>query len=323
VTTLATGPSLTGQLQPVRSASIRAEVAASVVALLHDEGDRVAAGTVLARLDDTAIRDAWLSARSGLTAAQSAKDIADRELQRAERLVAAGAIADRDVEAARRGALAGAAQLADATARVAAAQKQLDATQVKAPFAGVVAERPVSAGDVVAPGAPLFTLVDPASMRLEATIPAANLGDVRTGMTVQFRVSGYGARTFTGRITSVNPNADPATGQVRLYASIPNSEGALVAGLFTQGRVATEMREVLSAPVAAVDQRGLRPFVVRLRGGTVERVEVTVGLRDDERERIEITGAVAAGDTLLLGAAQGITAGSVVRVSAPSDATRN
>src|SRR5690606_19368745 len=128
---LATGPALSGQLQPVKSASIRAEVGASVIALNYDQGDRVAAGAVLARLDDTAIRDAWLSARSGLTAAQSSADIAQRELQRAERLVAAGAIAERDVEAARRGALAATAQLADAQARVSAAQKQLDATQVK------------------------------------------------------------------------------------------------------------------------------------------------------------------------------------------------
>lgn len=321
--TLATGPAMSGQLQPVRSASLRAEVAASIVALPYEPGDRVAAGAVLARLDDTAIRDAWLSARSGLTAAQSASDIAQRELQRAERLVAAGAIADRDVEGARRGALAAAAQLADATARVAAAQKQLDATQVKAPFAGIVAARPASAGDVVAPGAPIYTVVDPGSMRLEGSIPAASLGEVKVGMPVQFRVSGYGAQAFTGKITSVNPSADPATGQVRVYASIPNARGTLVGGLFAQGRVATEMREALSAPLAAVDQRGLRAFVVRLRGGVVERVEVTVGLRDDERERIEITGALAAGDTLLLGAAQGITAGSAVKVSAPTDAARN
>jgi RND family efflux transporter MFP subunit len=320
---LATGPALSGQLQPVKSASIRAEIAASIIALNYEQGDRVAAGAVLARLDDTAVRDAWLSARSGLTAAQSSADIAQRELQRAERLVAAGAIADRDVEAARRGALTATAQLADAQARVSAAQKQLDATQVKAPFAGVIAERPASAGDVVAPGAPLFTIVDPASMRLEAAIPASALAEVRVGMPVQFRVSGYTDKVFTGKVTSVNPNADPATGQVRLYASIPNSGGALVSGLFAQGRVATESRSALSAPISAVDQRGLRPFVVRLRGGKVERVDVELGVRDEELERFEILGGIAVGDTLLLGAAQGITAGTSVRVSAPTDAARN
>jgi membrane fusion protein, multidrug efflux system len=169
---------------------------------------------------------------------------------------------------------------------------------------------------------PLFTVIDPASMRLEASIPAAQLGEVRVGMPVRFRVSGYGDSTFTGRITAVNPTADGGTGQVRLYASLPNARGTLVAGLFAEGRVATDLREALSAPLAAVDQRGLRAFVVRLRGGQVERLDVTVGLRDEAAERVEVIGALAAGDTLLLGTAQGITAGSTVRVSAPTDTAR-
>jgi hypothetical protein len=59
--------------------------------------------------------------------------------------------------------------------------------------------------------------------------------------------------------------------------------------------------------------------VVRVKGGKVERVNVELGLRDDARERVEIRGGVQAGDTLLLGAAQGISAGTPVRVSAPND----
>ena len=320
-TTLSTGPSLSGQLTAEKTASIRAEVAASVLNVLHEQGARVEKGASLAKLDDAAIRDMWLSARSGVTAAQTSADQAQRELQRAERLLAAGAIADRDMEAARNGNITAQALLADAKARLSAAQKQLDATEVKAPFAGTVAERHVSAGDVVAPGMPLFTVVDPATMRLEAAVPAANLADVRVGMRARFTVTGY-STPFEGRITAVNPAADPATGQVRIYASIPNSGGQLVSGLFAQGRVATETRRALSAPVNAVDQRALKPFVVRLKGGRTERVEVAIGVRDEERERVELVGNVAAGDTLLLGAAQGITAGTIVRVTTRVDAEK-
>ncbi|HYV97280.1 MAG TPA: efflux RND transporter periplasmic adaptor subunit [Gemmatimonadaceae bacterium] len=317
-TELASGPRLSGQLTAERSASIRSEVSASVLSVLHEQGDRVEAGAQLVKLDDTAIRDMWLSARSGVTAAKTLSDQAQREVQRAERLHGVGAISDRDLESARNAAVTTQAQLADAQARLAGAQKQLDATSVKAPFAGIVAERQASAGDVVSPGAPLLTLIDPASLRLEAAVPAANLSEVRTGMRARFTVTGYGDRTFDGKITNVNPSADPSTGQVRIYASIPNSSGQLVAGLFAEGRVTTETRKGLSAPVAAVDQRALRPTVVRLRGGKIERIEVTLGVRDEERERFEISGGgIAAGDTLLLGAAQGITPGSVVKVSAP------
>jgi RND family efflux transporter MFP subunit len=322
-TELSSGPTLSGQLTAERSASIRAEVSASVVSVLHEQGDHVAAGASIMKLDDSAIRDMWLSARSGVTAAQTAADQAQREVQRAERLHAVGAIADRDLEGAKNGSIAAQAQLADAKARLSAAQKQLDATDVKAPFAGIVAERQASAGDVVAPGAPLFTVIDPASMRLEAVIPASNLADVHIGMRARFTASGYGARSFEGRITNVNPSADPATGQVRIYASIPNTSGQLVAGLYAQGRIAAETRHALSAPLNAIDQRGLKAFVVRLRGGTTEHVEVTLGVRDEERERIEIGGnGIAVGDTLLLGAAQGITPGTKVKVTTPTDAAK-
>lgn len=323
MTDLASGPTLSGQLTAERSASIRAEVSASVVQVLHEQGDRVSAGALLAKLDDTSIRDMWLSARSGLTSAQTVADQAQREVLRAERLHAAGAIADRDLEAARNALIATQAQLADARARVASAQKQLDATSVKAPFAGIIAERDVSAGDVVAPGAPLFTVIDPASLRLEAAVPASSLAEVRIGMPVRFTVSGYADRAFEGRVTNINPAADPATGQVRIYVSIPNTAGQLVTGLFAQGRVAAERRRALSVPMTAVDQRGLHPFVVRLRGGKTERIEVAIGVRDEEHERVEINGGgIAAGDTLLLGAAQGIAPGTAVKVSAASDTAR-
>lgn len=319
-TELASGPTLSGQLMAERSASIRSEVSSSVVSVLHEQGDRVAQGATLAKLDDTSIRDAWLSARSGVTSAQSAEDQAQRDVQRSERLHAAGAIADRDLEASKRAELVTQAQLADAKARLAAAQKQLDATDVKAPFAGIVAERQVSSGDVVAPGAPLFTVIDPASMRLEAAVPATALGDLRAGMPARFTVSGYGSRQFDGRITNINPSADPATGQVRIYASIPNANGQLVAGLYAQGTVAVETRRALSAPLTGVDVSGLKPFVVLLKNGKTQRVEVTTGVRDADRERIEIGGAgIAAGDTVLLGAAQGIVPGTPVRVTAPAD----
>ena len=319
-TELSTGPTLSGRLTAERSASIRAEVSASVVSVLHEQGDAVAAGTSLLKLDDTAFRDAWLSARSGVTAAQANADQAQREVQRAQRLHDAGAISDRDLEGARNAGTASQAQLADAKARLAAAQKQLDATDVKAPFAGIIAERQASAGDVVAPGAALFTVIDPASMRLEAAVPAASLSDVRIGMRARFTVSGYGTRAFDGRVTNINPSADPATGQVRIYASLPNAGGQLVTGLYAQGRVWSETHRALSAPAAAVDERGLHPFVVRLRGGKAERIEVELGVRDEERERFELaSGGIAAGDTLLLGAAQGVTPGTVVKINTPGD----
>jgi RND family efflux transporter MFP subunit len=316
---LASGPALSGNLQAAQEAVVRAQVGGTVLATVVDEGSRVATGTLLARIDDRTIRDQYLSARSAVTSAQSAADVAQRNLERNERLAAAGAIADRDLETARTQNVAAQSQLADAKARLTLAEKQLADAQLRAPFSGIVSNRKVSGGDVVQPGGEMFTIVDPTSMRLEGSVPAAQLSAVKVGSPVAFSVSGYPDRAFTGKITRINPMADPSTGQVRVVVSIPNSGNNLVGGLFAEGRVASERRNALVAPTSAVDVTGIKPFVIRLKDGKVERVEVELGLRDEESERVEIKSGVSKGDTLFVGAARGISPGTPVRVSTPSD----
>src|SRR5204863_1563017 len=187
---------------------------------------------------------------------------------------------------------------------------------------GVVSARQVNSGDVVQPGGALFTVVDPSTMRLEASVPAQSLALVRVGLPVEFAVSGYETQHFTGRVTRVNPTADPATGQVRIIAMIPNGGASLVGGLFAQGRVAAETRTAPVLPVSAVDEHGVRPSVMRIKNGKVEKVEVELGLRDDQSETVEVRSGVIPGDTVLLGTARGLSPGTVVKVSTPSDTKR-
>jgi RND family efflux transporter MFP subunit len=314
------GPVLSGAIEAERAATVRAEISASVMQTYAEPGQRVAAGAPLARLDDTAVRDQVLSARAGLSTAESANEIAQRELERAEALVKAGAIAERELERARNGASAARAQLASMRAMYTSAQNQLSKTRITAPFAGVVSARQANAGDVVSPGTALFTIVDPSTMRLEASVPAQALSAIRVGLPVEFTVSGYEARRFTGRVTRINPTADAATRQVRIIATIPNTGAALVGGLFAEGRIASETRTAPVVPESAVDVRGVRPTVMRIRNGQVERVEVELGIEDRQTEMVEVRNGLTPGDTVLLGTARGLTPGTPVRVSSPSDA---
>jgi RND family efflux transporter MFP subunit len=314
-----TGPALSGSLAPERSATIRAEMSGSVVQTFAEAGQRVRAGQQLAQIDASVLRDQQISARGAVTTAQSAYDIAQRELSRAQTLEKAGAIAQRDLEQARNALVAAQGQLSTARAQLANVNKQLDKASVQAPFDGVVSLRSVNAGDVVTPGTALYTVVDPGSMQLEASVPAEALSEVRVGMPVDFKVNGYPNRHFTGRITRVSPTADPTTRQVKILASIPNAGNTLVGGLYAEGRVSSESRTAPMVPIAAVDERGLRPTVVRLRNGRIEKTEVGLGIRDQAAETVEITSGLADGDTVLLGAARGISPGTPVKVSAPSD----
>jgi hypothetical protein len=89
--------------------------------------------------------------------------------------------------------------------------------------------------------------------------------------------------------------------------------------LFAEGRVSSQTRTGIVIPESALDVRGLRPVVRVLEQGAVARVEVEIGLRDPATDRVEVTSGLSAGDTLLLGAAQGIAPGTPVRVRQLAD----
>lgn len=313
LTELRSGPTVSGTLKPEREATVRAELSGSVVRTHTEAGEAVKRGALLATLDDTAVRDAWLSARSAMRSAEAALELARRNAERAERLAQAGAIPERDLENARWDATNAEGALADAKARLASAAEQLADTKVRAPFAGVVSERQVDPGDVVQVGAPLFTIVDPTRLELEASVPADALSRLRVGTPVEFGVSGS-SRRIAGNIERINPVVDPATRQVRIYIAVPNEDRSLAAGLFAEGRVATDAKRAVAVPLTAVDSRGTAPTVHRLEEGRVSEVPVQLGVRDEVAELVEVQAGVAEGDTLLLGSAQGMAPGSRVRV---------
>lgn len=312
-TELRSGPGISGTLEALQSATVRAEVGGAVLKTYAEAGDRVKRGAVLARIDDVALGDAFLSSRSGMRSAEAALELARRNQERSERLGQAGAIADRDLESARLQATNAVGALADAKARLASAQQQLEHATVRAPFAGTVSERQVNTGDVVQVGAALYSVVQPGNLRLEGSVPAEQIGRLKVGTSVEFSVRGFDHR-FSGRIERINPVVDASTRQVKIYVAIPNTDRSLVAGLFAEGRVATESKKAIAAPVAAVDNRGTGTTAHKLKDGRVVEVAVKLGVRDEVAELVEIVSGVAEGDTLLLGSAQGVTPGARVRV---------
>jgi RND family efflux transporter MFP subunit len=209
------------------------------------------------------------------------------------------------------------ALLADARARLMTSERELEDAFVRAPISGVVAQRSVNTGDIVTVGSELFTIVDPSSMRLEASVPSESLPELRIGAPVSFAVRGY-EQQFEGRIERIAPQTDAATRQLPIYVSIPNSAGRLVGGLFAEGRVLTASASGVVVPANAVNVSGDKPWVARVANNRVERVTVTLGLRDPRTERIQVVSGLSEGDTLLRGAAQGIAPGTLVQVSVPS-----
>ena len=311
--TIVTGPIISGELRAQREATVRAQLSGSMRQVVVEEGQAVRRGALLGRIEADPLEDALRSAESAVTSAENQLAVARREAERTEQLVAAGALAARDLDVARSNVTAAEAQLADARARLVAARNELGDAVLTAPIAGIVSDRAVNTGDVVSPGTALFTIIDPSSMRLEASVPSDELSALRLGATVRFTVSGY-EQPFEGRIERISPAADPVTRQVPIFVAIPNSGGRLVGGLFAEGRVVVEEAEGLVAPLSAVNMTADEPWVLRVVNGRSERVPVTVGVVDRRTERVHIVSGVQEGDILLRGAAQGITPGTPVDV---------
>ena len=308
------GPLLSGSLTAQDEATVRAQIGGMILETYAEPGEQVGRGTTLARLDESALRDTLTSARLAVTNARSQLALAEREAERQRVLEQAGAVAERNVETASQQVVTARAALAQARAQVSAAEKQLGYTRITAPLTGVVSEKPVSAGDVVQPGTALYTVVDPSSLELEASVPAERLAALEIGNPVEFTVNGFPGRSFRGRITRINPSADPTTRQVRVYAEIANP-GELVTGLYAEGRVASEQAIGLTVPEEAIDRRMVKPAVLRVQEGKVQRVEVELGLVDRQAQRVEIRQGVQEGDVVLVGAAQEIAPGTPVRLA--------
>ncbi|BCS34288.1 nodulation protein NolF [Luteitalea sp. TBR-22] len=315
-----TGPVISGTLAPKDQATVRAEVGGSVLSVSAEQGQAVRRGQVLARIEARTAGEAVTSAESSVRSQEQALELAKRELARAEKLVSAGAVAERAVEAARNEVVRLESEVAGARSRLLNAREALGDATVTAPISGVVAERPVNAGDVVAPGTALYTIVDPTSIQLEASVPSESLAAVRVGAQVTFQVRGYPDQAFTGRIERVSPTADPTTRQVPIWVTVDNRSGRLVAGLFADGRVTQEERRGLVLPLSVIADPETQPSVLRIRGGKVEKVSVRLGLVDAQNERAEVVEGLADGDVLLTGVAQGVTPGTQVRVTDRSQA---
>lgn len=313
---ISTGPVISGTLAAATEANVRAQVGGPLLDVRVDEGQRVRKGELLARIGPEALNAQQASQSAAVASLRNNLALAERELGRQQSLYRAGIAAKAQVDVARQQVDAARAQLEQARTQAATTNVQQSNTTVEAPLDGVVTKRAVSEGDVVQVGTTLFTIIDPQTMQLEAGVAADNLQDIRVGSPIEFTVQGIDGKTFIGRIARVNPQVDPATRQIKVFAEIPNANGALASGLFAEGRIRTTTGAGVIVPSAAIDRRMTTPAVTRVRNGLVEHFPVVLGVVDDQNDRVQIQQGVNPGDVLLVGSAQQINPGTRVELPA-------
>jgi membrane fusion protein, multidrug efflux system len=297
---LVSGPVITGSIQPERRADLRAEVPAVVMQVLKENGEPVHRGDVLAKLDETSIRDGLMSAQEAVRAASQALDQSTRSLERMKTLKASGMTSQQaldDAEVRRNNAQS---DLSAARAREVSARQQLARTVVRAPFDGIVSDRKVSAGDTASIGKELLKVIDPASMRFEGRVSADKISQVKVGQQVAFRINGYGEQQFTGTVKRIDPSANDVTRQVEVLVDFAQqSAKPRVSGLYAEGRIDAESSDALMLPERVLVKAGDKTYAWRLNGKTVTKTTLVVGARDQRSGDWEIKGGLKSGDVVL------------------------
>ena len=295
----ASGPVITGSVQPERRADLRAEVSAVVLQVLKENGEVVHKGDLLVRLDDTAIRDSLQSADESARAAAQAFDQAQRQYARVKTLQAEGMSSQQALDDAEVRRNTAQSDRVAADSRAVAARQQRTRTEVRAPFDGVVSDRKVSAGDTAAIGKELLKVIDPGSMRLEGLVSADRMGDIKVGQAVQFRINGFDKGDFSGKVRHVDASADAVTRQVAVIVDFVPGSAPKVAGLYAEGRISSDSGQAILLPEAAVVKEGDKAYVWLLSDGALAKKPVTLGERDARLGNVVILSGLAAGDRVL------------------------
>jgi RND family efflux transporter MFP subunit len=315
---LSSGPAITGSIQPERRADLRAEVQAIVMQVLKENGDTVRKGDLLVRMDDTSIRDALASAEAASRAAALSSEQAERQLERMKTLRTSGMVSAQALDDAEGRRNSAASDLEAAKARVVQARQQMTRTEVRAPFDGVVTDRKVSPGDTAQVGKELLKVIDPNSMRFEALVSADNVGDVKPGQSVHFRVNGYGDQEFTGKVRRMNPAANPTTRQVEVLVDFVGEAQPRLAGLYAEGRLEIESHSGLTVPASAVVRDGDKSQAWKVTGNKLQKVTLAIADKDPRTGDYVLKGGLAEGDQVIRYPSAMLKEGQVVQAAGPA-----
>jgi len=310
--TLSSGVPVSGSLEPKVNITVGAPMAEQVVETFVEEGQRVEQGQPLLRFKDEVVRATANSARADVATQRMQVTIAVAESTRAEALLREGAIAPRDRDNAVLAVNTARGRLALSEAQLASAEDRLTTSTVRAPAAGVVSKRYLQAGDRIDMGKPMVDIVDTRVLQLTASVPVEFVGNLGVGRTVTLQAAQLDSTHMTGRISRINPTADEATRQVRIYVDIPNAGGRLMGGIFVSGRVLVrEAPGAVAVPRSALRTEGdvRTPVVYVIAGGTVRKRVVSVGVTDEDQGLVQITSGVQAGEVVVVGPVEGLAEG--------------
>jgi len=326
--------SMPGQLDPYETVAVYPKVTGFIKSIRVDRGSHVRAGELMAELEAPELVAQRAEAQSKLQAAEAqlaaARSKADGDASTYDKLKAAaatpGVVAGNDLVLAQKAVEADQSQIAAARQNAEAARQAVqsitqmeDYLRVTAPFDGVVTERNVHPGTLVGPNSgpaastPMVRVVNMDRLRLVVPVPEAYTAGVTRGGSMTFTVPAYPGQSFSGTVARIADTVDVKSRTMAVELDVTNRDGRLTPGTFCQVQWPVHRpAPSLFVPSGSVGSTTDRTFVVRIRDGKAEWVDVKTGLASGSL--MEVFGDLHAGDTVAVRGTDEIKAGTEVRV---------
>jgi membrane fusion protein, multidrug efflux system len=326
--------SLPGELTANQTVDVFPKVSGFVKTVSVDRGSKVRTGDLLMTLEAPELVAQRAGAQSKLQEAEAelavARSKAEADKSTFDRMKAAsatpGVVAGNEVTVAEKAADASRNQVLAAQQNVESARQTLNAIRdmegylrVTSPFAGVVSERNVHPGALVGPAsatgsaAPLLRVVDNNPLRLVVPIPEAYVTELKSGTPIPFSVAAYPGQSFSGKVARIARSVDVSTRTMAVELDVTNSDGRLAPGTFCQVRWPIRRSgPSLFVPSASVAATTDRTFVIRVRGGKTEWVDVRTGLTSGPL--VEVFGDLRPGDEVAKRGTDELRAGTEVQI---------
>ena len=307
----------TGTFAADESSAVTPQVSGQIIATPVDVGAFVQSGQVLVRLDP---RDATLRLQQAEALLQQAEAEAQRAKVEAERnaqLVQSGDISRSSYDRLTAQVAVADASVAQARAQMASAQKAVDDTTVRAPFAGHVSARPVAVGEYVTTASKVTTVVRIQPIKLNLQVPEADAARLRLGMAVRAEVSAHPNDVFTGAIAALNVALDATSRTMSVEARFPNRDSRLAPGMFgtAEVRLSTTERGLFVPRRAVVPTTDGESSAVYVIDGEKARLRV-VHAGDEHDGAVRILSGLEPGASVVAGGLDRLFDGAPVRVSA-------
>ena len=296
---LAERVSTTGELKANEEVELRSEAAGRLVALHFQEGEEVAAGSLLVK-----INDADLKAERQRTQVQRA--LAAQRAERVKALLDENTVSQQLYDEA-----AGAVKTLDAELEL--LEARIAKTEIRAPFAGRIGLRSMSEGGYVTSAMPIATLQDLDPIKLDFAVPEKYSGLIRAGAAIEFSVSGLD-RKFSGTVYAVEPRIDSATRSVRLRARAANPERLLFPGSFAKVElVLNEQDDAVMVPTVALVPGLETTTLFVFEGGKAVSRQVETGQRT--AADVQVTRGLKVGERVITSGLQQLRSGMPVEAA--------